>query len=132
MYAHTGAQIAACCILGQSQSISPRQVADEWQEYQKRLEYFNEVHRKQTTLIDRLANKVRLQSREYHVNTLVLPFHLPCGESKCSVLVLWILRTSSDFSYLSQYPALLFLLRLHFFQYFPCVSFHRFTHSRNI
>ncbi|MPC38537.1 Rootletin [Portunus trituberculatus] len=34
-------------------------VADEWQEYQKRLEYFNEVHRKQTTLIDRLANKVR-------------------------------------------------------------------------
>ena len=39
-------------------SSSP-QVADEWQEYQKRLEYFNEVHRKQTTLIDRLANKVR-------------------------------------------------------------------------
>ncbi|XP_069959044.1 rootletin isoform X2 [Cherax quadricarinatus] len=34
-------------------------VADEWQEYQKRLEYFHEVHRKQTTLIDRLANKVR-------------------------------------------------------------------------
>ncbi|XP_063597935.1 rootletin-like [Penaeus indicus] len=34
-------------------------VADEWQEYHKRLEYFHEVHRKQTTLIDRLANKVR-------------------------------------------------------------------------
>ncbi|XP_066951894.1 rootletin-like isoform X2 [Macrobrachium rosenbergii] len=34
-------------------------VVDEWQEYQKRLEYFHDVHRKQTSLIDRLANKVR-------------------------------------------------------------------------